>query len=63
MPDVHGHCAPGFEPLRAALSNILASGAEVPDARVAFGYAMNQGRGGWQHKHVRDLIDLIYARL
>jgi CubicO group peptidase (beta-lactamase class C family) len=34
-----------------------------PDARVAFGYAMNQGRGGWQHKHVRDLIDLVYARL
>jgi CubicO group peptidase (beta-lactamase class C family) len=34
-----------------------------PDARVAFGYAMNQGRGGWQHKHVRHLIDLVYARL
>jgi CubicO group peptidase (beta-lactamase class C family) len=34
-----------------------------PDARVAFGYAMNQGRGGWQHKHVRHLIDLIYAAL
>src|SRR5512132_919691 len=32
-----------------------------PDARVAFGYAMNQGRGGWQHKHVRHLIDLVYA--
>jgi len=34
-----------------------------PDARVAFGYAMNQGRGGWQHKHVRHLIDLVYAVL
>jgi CubicO group peptidase (beta-lactamase class C family) len=34
-----------------------------PDARVAFGYAMNQGRGGWQHKHVRELIDLVYAAL
>ena len=34
-----------------------------PDARVAFGYAMNQGRGGWQHKHVRHLIDLVYASL
>jgi len=34
-----------------------------PDARVAFGYAMNQGREGWQHKHVRDLIDRVYAAL
>ena len=34
-----------------------------PDARVAFGYAMNQGRSGWQHKHVRHLIDLVYERL
>jgi CubicO group peptidase (beta-lactamase class C family) len=34
-----------------------------PDARVAFGYAMNQGRGGWQHKHVRHLIDLVYQVL
>ena len=34
-----------------------------PDARVAFGYAMNQGRGGWQHKHVRHLIDLVYSSL
>jgi CubicO group peptidase (beta-lactamase class C family) len=34
-----------------------------PDARVAFGYAMNQGRAGWQHKHVRNLIDLVYASL
>jgi hypothetical protein len=31
-----------------------------PDAHVAFAYAMNQGRGGWQHKHVRRLIDLVY---
>jgi CubicO group peptidase (beta-lactamase class C family) len=34
-----------------------------PDARLAFGYAMNQGRGGWQHKHVRHLIDLVSANL
>ena len=32
-----------------------------PEAHVAFGYAMNQGRGGWQHQHVRHLIDLVYA--
>ena len=34
-----------------------------PDARVAIGYVMNQGRTGWQHKHVRHLIDLVYAAL
>ena len=34
-----------------------------PDARVAFGYAMNQSRGGWQHQHVRHFIDLVYAAL
>lgn len=34
-----------------------------PDAHVAFGYAMNQGREGWQHKHVRDLVDRVYAAL
>ena len=34
-----------------------------PDARVAFAYAMNQGRGGWQHRYVRDLIDRVYAVL
>jgi CubicO group peptidase (beta-lactamase class C family) len=34
-----------------------------PDARVAFGYATNQGRAGWQHPHVRHLIDLVYAAL
>src|SRR5262249_32292330 len=34
-----------------------------PDRRLAFGYAMNQGRSGWQHKHVRQLIDLVYAAL
>ena len=32
-----------------------------PDARVAIGYVMNQARTGWQHKHVRHLIDLVYA--
>ena len=34
-----------------------------PDAGLAFAYAMNQGRSGWQHKHVRRLIDLVYAAL
>jgi CubicO group peptidase (beta-lactamase class C family) len=34
-----------------------------PDAHVAMGYAMNQGRGGWQHRHVRHLIDLVYQAL
>src|SRR5262249_2735968 len=34
-----------------------------PDARVAFGYAVNQGRGGWQHRHVRHFVDLVYAAL
>lgn len=34
-----------------------------PDARLAFGYAMNQGRAGWQYEHVRRLIDLVYAAL
>jgi CubicO group peptidase (beta-lactamase class C family) len=34
-----------------------------PDARVAIGYATNQGRPGWQHAHVRRLIDLVYAAL
>ena len=34
-----------------------------PDSRLAFGYAMNQGRGGWQHTHVRHMIDLVYAEL
>jgi len=34
-----------------------------PDARLAFAYVMNQGRSGWQHKHVRHLIDLVYAAL
>jgi CubicO group peptidase (beta-lactamase class C family) len=34
-----------------------------PDARVAVGYAMNQRRDGWQHRHVRHLIDLVYEAL
>ena len=34
-----------------------------PDAHVAFAYAMNQGRAGWQHKHVRHLVDLVYDAL
>lgn len=31
-----------------------------PDAGIAFGYAMNQGRAGWQHAHIRKLIDVLY---
>ncbi|MGD9933335.1 MAG: serine hydrolase domain-containing protein [Dehalococcoidia bacterium] len=31
-----------------------------PDAGLAFGYAMNQGRAGWQHAHIRKLIDVLY---
>jgi CubicO group peptidase (beta-lactamase class C family) len=34
-----------------------------PDAGLGFGYAMNRGRAGWQHRHVRNLIDLIYEAL
>jgi CubicO group peptidase (beta-lactamase class C family) len=34
-----------------------------PDAQVAIGYAMNQSRPGWQHAHVRHLVDLVYAAL
>jgi CubicO group peptidase (beta-lactamase class C family) len=34
-----------------------------PDAQVAFAYVMNQGRAGWQHKHVRHLVDLVYEAL
>jgi CubicO group peptidase (beta-lactamase class C family) len=34
-----------------------------PDGHVAFAYAMNQGRSGWQHKHVRHLIDRVYESL
>ena len=34
-----------------------------PDARVAIGYAMNQGRPGWQYRHVRQLLDLVSAAL
>ena len=34
-----------------------------PDAHVAFAYAMNQWRAGWQHKHVREMIDMTYACL
>ena len=34
-----------------------------PDAGIGFGYAMNRGRAGWQHRHVRNLIDLIYQAL
>ncbi len=34
-----------------------------PDACLGFGYAMNRGRSGWQHRHVRNLIDLVYEAL
>lgn len=32
-------------------------------AGIGFGYTMNQGRPGWQHRHVRRLIDLLYESL
>ena len=32
-------------------------------AGLGFGYVMNRGRAGWQHRHVRRLIDLLYAAL
>ena len=32
-------------------------------AGLGFGYTMNQGRPGWQHRHVRRLIDLLYEAL
>ncbi len=34
-----------------------------PDARIGWGYVMNQGRGGWQHRHTRRLLDLFYEAL
>jgi CubicO group peptidase (beta-lactamase class C family) len=34
-----------------------------PDVHVAIAYAMNQGRAGWQHKHVRHLIDMVCEAL
>ena len=34
-----------------------------PDAGVGWGYVMNQGRGGWQHRHTRRLLDLFYDSL
>lgn len=33
------------------------------EAGLGFGYVMNQGRQGWQHRHTRRLIDLIYEAL
>ena len=45
----------------------LAAGAQMSKtgerADVPALYAMNQGRGGWQHKHVRHFVDLAYAAL
>jgi CubicO group peptidase (beta-lactamase class C family) len=34
-----------------------------PDAGIGIGYSMNRGRTGWQHRHVRELIDLVYTAL
>ena len=34
-----------------------------PDAGIGWGYVMNQGRGGWQHRHTRRLLDLFYQAL
>ena len=34
-----------------------------PSAGIGFGYVMNRGRAGWQHRHVRQLIDLLYDAL
>ena len=34
-----------------------------PDAGIGWGYVMNQGRGGWQHRHTRRLLDLFYEAL
>ena len=34
-----------------------------PVAGIGWGYVMNQGRGGWQHRHTRRLLDLFYEAL
>ena len=34
-----------------------------PKTNLGFGYVMNRGRPGWQHRHVRRLIDLLYDAL
>ena len=34
-----------------------------PDAGIGWGYVMNQGRGGWQHRHTRRLLYLFYEAL
>jgi CubicO group peptidase (beta-lactamase class C family) len=34
-----------------------------PEAGLAVGYVMNQGRQGWQHRHVRGLIERVYEAL
>ncbi len=34
-----------------------------PDAKVGWGYVMNQDRGGWQHRHTRRLLDLFYEAI
>ena len=36
MPEIHGHCAPRFEPLRRALAEILAGGTEVGAALAVY---------------------------
>ena len=35
-PEIHGHCAPGFEPVREALSEIFAAGSEVGAALAVY---------------------------
>src|SRR3989441_11809422 len=35
-PAVHGHCESAFEPLRGALSDILAAGSEIGAALAVF---------------------------
>jgi hypothetical protein len=60
--DARAEARPRAARLRALRGRGLLGFAD-PDAHVAIGYAMNQGRAGWQHKHVRQLIDLVYAAL
>ena len=70
-PEHDARCAdyipPPPSPEQDARGRALDAGGSLgfadPDARVAIGYAMKQGRMGWQHKHERHLIDLVYAAL